>query len=280
MNRRVHHVALVVREMEDAFAFYRDQLGLPLRKVKRLEDQGVIAALLGLANAEIELLQPIDRQGGVARYLERRGEGLHHICLTTPDLPAEIEALRGRGIDLVDQAPRQGLAGQICFLHPRAHAGVLVELVEEAEGRPAAAPAEPADAPAPALRLAGVSAVASDLDVAVGAWRNASGLSASRVVYDERAGAMSARLEVRDIQIDIMLPTHESSSLARELAVRGEGLVGLRFDAADLDQMVALLEVRGVSVGEPSGDLSAPRLAFVGPDETFGVPLEIGESPR
>jgi methylmalonyl-CoA/ethylmalonyl-CoA epimerase len=129
--KRIHHIALVVRNLDEALVFYRDKLGLPLHKVETVEEQGVRAALLNLENTEIELLEPLSAESGVGRFLERRGEGLHHVCFTTPDIRAEMAALREREIELLDTEPRYGLAGLICFMHPRAHAGVLVELVEE-----------------------------------------------------------------------------------------------------------------------------------------------------
>jgi methylmalonyl-CoA/ethylmalonyl-CoA epimerase len=133
MSKRVHHVALVVKDLQQALGFYRDRLGLPLHKIETVEEQGVKAALLTLDNAEIELLEPLSADSGVGRFLERRGEGLHHICFTTPDIRAEMAELKSRGVELLDQEPRYGLAGLICFLHPRAHSGVLVELVEVQE---------------------------------------------------------------------------------------------------------------------------------------------------
>jgi methylmalonyl-CoA/ethylmalonyl-CoA epimerase len=133
MTKRIHHVALVLRDLDSGIAFYRDKLGLHLHKVETVEEQGVKAALLTLDNAEIELLEPLSPESGIGRFLERRGEGLHHLCFTTPDIRAEIADLKSRNVELLDQEPRYGLAGLICFMHPRAHAGVLVELVEMPE---------------------------------------------------------------------------------------------------------------------------------------------------
>jgi methylmalonyl-CoA/ethylmalonyl-CoA epimerase len=132
-DRRIHHVALVLRHLDSGIAFFRDKLGLHLDKVETVEEQGVKAALLSMDNVEIELLEPLSDDSGVGRYLNRRGEGLHHICFTTPDIRAEIASLKEREVELLDSEPRHGLAGLICFMHPRAHAGVLVELVEAAE---------------------------------------------------------------------------------------------------------------------------------------------------
>ena len=130
MLRKIHHVAVVVRNLEEAFGFYRDTLGLPVHKAAVVEDQGVKAALLTIGNSEIELLEPINANGGVAKFLERRGEGLHHICFETDDVYAELAATKAKGIEVIDQTPRKGLAGMICFLHPRANHGVLIEYAQ------------------------------------------------------------------------------------------------------------------------------------------------------
>ena len=128
MMRRIHHVGVVVRSVTEAYRFYRDTLGLPLVKEAELPDQGVRAALLTAGDSEIELLEPLDPDNGVARFLARRGEGLHHVCFETEDVAAALAALKRKRAELIDQTPRRGLAGQVAFLHPRACAGVLVEL--------------------------------------------------------------------------------------------------------------------------------------------------------
>ena len=88
MLRRVHHVGLVVRRLEDGLAFWQDLLGLEVSKQATVRDQGVRAALLPIGRSEIELLEPIDEAGGVAKFLARRGEGLHHVCFETADVGA------------------------------------------------------------------------------------------------------------------------------------------------------------------------------------------------
>ncbi|HXH22520.1 MAG TPA: methylmalonyl-CoA epimerase [Dehalococcoidia bacterium] len=130
---RIHHIALVLHDLDAGIRFYQDKLGLHLDKVETVEEQGVKAALLSMDNVEIELLEPLSEESGVGRYLARRGEGLHHVCFTTPDIRSEMAELKARGVELLDTEPRYGLAGLICFMHPRAHAGVLVELVEMAD---------------------------------------------------------------------------------------------------------------------------------------------------
>ncbi len=139
MIRRIHHVGIVVERLDVAYRFYRDTLGLPLLKEATLADQGVRAALLAAGESEIELLEPLDPANGVGRFLARRGEGLHHLCFET-DVDRMLAQLTGRGIELLDAAPRPGLAGRVAFLHPRACAGVLVELASPPPDAPGSPP--------------------------------------------------------------------------------------------------------------------------------------------
>ena len=128
MIRAIHHIGIAVTRLADAYRLYRDVLGLPLVREATVPDQGVRAALLAAGESEIELLEPLGGSSGLARFIERHGEGLHHLCFDTPDVAAELGAVKAKGAELVDTVPREGLAGQIAFLHPRACAGVLVEL--------------------------------------------------------------------------------------------------------------------------------------------------------
>jgi methylmalonyl-CoA epimerase len=130
MLKKIHHVGIVVRSIEVAYAFYRDTLSLPVHKQDIIADQGVKAALLTIGASELELLEPLDDRTGVARFLERRGEGLHHLCFETDNVVRELEAAKAKGIAVIDQHPRPGLAGMICFLHPQASHGVLVEYAQ------------------------------------------------------------------------------------------------------------------------------------------------------
>ena len=130
MLSKIHHVGIVVRSLDAAFAFYRDALSLPVHKEAVIQDQGVRAALLTIGESEIELLEPIAPGTGVARFLEQRGEGLHHLCFETDDVNEELETAKRRGVRLIDQQPRAGLAGMICFLHPKSNHGVLIEYAQ------------------------------------------------------------------------------------------------------------------------------------------------------
>jgi methylmalonyl-CoA/ethylmalonyl-CoA epimerase len=128
MIEKIHHIGIAVNSLDEALKFYRDTFGLPLQAEATIEDQGVKAVLLTIGRSEIELLEPTRPDSAVGRFLERKGEGLHHICFQTPDVDADLETLKQKGVELVDQQPRRGIAGMICFLHPKASRGVLVEL--------------------------------------------------------------------------------------------------------------------------------------------------------
>lgn len=128
MIHKIHHIGIAVHSLDEALKFYRDTLGLHAHAQDTVQDQGVKAALLTIGGSEIELLEPLSSESAVGKFLQRKGEGLHHICFQTPDVDSELEGLKRKGVELVDQKPRRGLAGMICFLHPRASRGVLVEL--------------------------------------------------------------------------------------------------------------------------------------------------------
>ena len=136
MIQKLHHVGVVVRDMDQAMRFYRDALGLQVHKEAMIQEQGVRAALLTLGDSEIELLQPVVPDTGVARYLDKRGEGLHHLCFQVDDIERDLDALRRRGTEMIDLETRVGLAGRICFLHPTAMDGALVELCQPIEDAP------------------------------------------------------------------------------------------------------------------------------------------------
>ena len=130
MLKKIHHVGVVVPNLEQAMSLWRDLLGLRLTKSQTVQDQGVKAALLQVGESEIELLEPLSPDNGVGKFLARRGGGLHHVCFETEDVERELEGAKAKGIQLIDQKPRAGLAGMICFLHPKATRGVLVEYAQ------------------------------------------------------------------------------------------------------------------------------------------------------
>lgn len=133
---RIHHVAVVVERMDPALAFWRDSLGLDLEVVEEMANDRVRIAFLPVGESKIELVEPTDDTTGVARFLAKGGEGVHHICFEVGNLAETLLRLEIDGIELIDTAPRKGAEGPVAFLHPRSCHGVLVELIE-APGGPA-----------------------------------------------------------------------------------------------------------------------------------------------
>lgn len=130
----IHHVAIVVPDLEAGIALYRDTFGLAVSDLHDLAGDGVRAAFVGSGQARLELIQPVRSDTGVARFLESRGPGLHHVCFEVADLAATLAALAAEGVELIDAAPRRGAQGPVAFLHPRSAMGVLVELIERRSG--------------------------------------------------------------------------------------------------------------------------------------------------
>ena len=131
---RVHHVALIVRSIEDSLGLWRDALSLELETVMDIPSDHVRIAFLGVGESKIELVEPTDTSTGVARFLESKGEGFHHVCFEVPNLAETLLRLEIDGIELIDSAPRKGAEGPVAFLHPRSCHGVLVELIEAPGG--------------------------------------------------------------------------------------------------------------------------------------------------
>ncbi len=134
MTPSIHHIAIVVRDLDAALALYRDALGLEMTERREEPEEGVEIAFLPAGEGEIELLRPMDAESGVARFLEKHGEGLHHVCLAVEDVEAAMERLREAGAQLLSDEPRvNGRGIRYVFVHPKSTHGVLLELYETAE---------------------------------------------------------------------------------------------------------------------------------------------------
>src|SRR5689334_6401582 len=126
----VHHIGVAVRSIDDAMHFYGDKLGLALHESLDLPDRQLRVAFVKTANLLIELLEPTDPDTPVARFLERRGPGLHHLCFGTTDIREHLRDLKDKGVEVIDETPRPGAHGDVAFLQPSAALGVLVELLQ------------------------------------------------------------------------------------------------------------------------------------------------------
>lgn len=128
----LNHIAIAVKSIKDSLKIWQELLGLKLLATEEVSEQRVKVAILEIGETHIELLEPISSDSPVAKFIEKRGEGLHHIAINVEDIEAELKKLKKAGIKMIDEKPRIGAMGKkIAFIHPQSTGGVLVELVEE-----------------------------------------------------------------------------------------------------------------------------------------------------
>jgi methylmalonyl-CoA/ethylmalonyl-CoA epimerase len=133
LGKRIDHIAVVVQDLDAALQVYRDALALPLERVEDIPGEQVKVAFLPLpeGDGEVELVQPTSDDTGIARYLAKRGEGMHHICFEVDDIQAAMDELVASGLQVLEEEPRLGSQGQkYVFIHPKTAHGVLIELYE------------------------------------------------------------------------------------------------------------------------------------------------------
>lgn len=128
--KRLDHIGIVVHSIDESLKTYRNQLGFNLLERVVIEDQLVEAAFLDAGNSTIELIAPTDSESGTAKFLQKRGEGTHHICYEVDDLEQALAELALQNVRLIDETPRQGVHGKVAFVHPKATHGVMIELLE------------------------------------------------------------------------------------------------------------------------------------------------------
>ena len=278
MIRAIHHVGIAVQRLREAYRLYRDVFGLPLLKEAEVPDQGVRAALLAAGDSEIELLEPLGANSGLGRFLARHGEGLHHLCFDTPDVGAELTAVKNKGAELIDATPRPGLAGQIGFLHPRACAGVLVELAtpfEVAGSRASPARSGPSNI--------GPSSGPLNVRPSNAAASGVAGLRLKRLIIGAKEPRATANIFKRLFALPevamnggprVMLGVGRGTLLLVPDADVGglEGLVALSMVADDFDGLLSTFQrvgTRGVLLG--TGEVTLEPVA------THGVHLHISK---
>lgn len=134
MPKRIDHIAIIVRNLEQALVFYRDTLGITPGEIKEMPGEQVRIAFLpmgGPGGSEIELIEPTTPDSSLAKYLEKRGEGLHHVCLEVENIDTALAEMQEKGAPVLDKHPRVAAEGRAIFLHPRGTNGVLLELLEK-----------------------------------------------------------------------------------------------------------------------------------------------------
>ncbi|NDJ60141.1 MAG: methylmalonyl-CoA epimerase [Chloroflexi bacterium] len=129
---KINHIAIVVEDVQAALSFWKDALGVPLQHVEHNEDEAVDIAFMPLGEGEIELIAPFTEDSGVAKYLAKKGSGLHHLCLDVDDIEGALAQLKAKDVELINETPRTRPDGtRYAFVHPKSTGGVLLELYEK-----------------------------------------------------------------------------------------------------------------------------------------------------
>ncbi|MDD3656043.1 MAG: methylmalonyl-CoA epimerase [Atribacterota bacterium] len=129
--KKINHIGIAVKKLEDSLPIFQDILDMKCATIEEVADQKVKVACLPIGESEIELLESTSSEGSIARFIEKRGEGIHHIAFEVDNLKSVLEDLKKKGVQLIDQEPRHGAGGiRIAFLHPRSTNGILIELCE------------------------------------------------------------------------------------------------------------------------------------------------------
>lgn len=132
----IEHLGIAVKSLETAIPYYEEKLGLKCYAIEEVKDQKVKTAFFKVGETKIELLESTDPEGTIAKFIEKRGEGVHHVAFATTGVQAALDELSAKGIQLIDKAPRKGAEGlNIAFLHPKSTHGVLTEICENPSGK-------------------------------------------------------------------------------------------------------------------------------------------------
>lgn len=265
MIDRIHHVGVVVHSADEALKFYRDIMGLTVTADQVVEEQGVRGVLLQVGENEIELLQPTREDTGVARYLASRGQVLHHICLNTDNIVGELERLKGQNVELIDQAPRDGLAGKVAFIHPRSCHGVLVELAQP-----------PADAHTSSAKGFDHLAVrVKDQQAAEATWKGIAGYSITNTI--ETPTIVIGQVPAGQCMIEFITPTSPDSPMAKQLEEQGEGASSMvAIEVQDIVAEVARYRAAGITLEDATpGALPNSLRTSISADQAFGLSIQL-----
>ena len=131
MLNKIDHIGIAVRSIEEKIPLYRDVLGLEFLGEEVVESQHVRVAFFQIGESMIELLEPTSDSSPIAKFLEKNGEGIHHICLDVDNTDEALKSLDDKGVALIDKVGRKGLAGRVGFIHPKSTNGVLIELAQK-----------------------------------------------------------------------------------------------------------------------------------------------------
>ncbi|HEY5638925.1 MAG TPA: VOC family protein [Dehalococcoidia bacterium] len=261
MIRDVHHVGIAVRDLEAAYSLYRDALGLPLVKEGEMASRGVRAAMLAAGGSYLELIQPVEASSPFAKFVEERGEGLHHVALWSDNVEGDVARLRDCGAALDDLEPRDGFTGCLSYLAAEAFDGAQLEVVEPEEGLRG-------DSIAPDSRIIRIDHVVLRVPhPATISERMASWFGVETKRTFERGETAFAFMRPGDVVIEVIGPAE------RPAEPRPGNVAGLCLECTEIDKLTADLKAGGYPVGQPHPALQGGRIVSVHQTGACGVPL-------
>ena len=271
MIRDVHHVGIAVRDMAEAYALYRDALGLPIMKEGDVPSRGVKAALLAVGGSYLELIQPTDEVSPFAKHIKERGEGLHHIGLLADDVDSQVRQLHEMAVLLEDHEPREGFTGRLSYLSPLAFDGALLEVVEPQKERRATSKKDGRQADSrdelAAWRITRIDHVVMhvpSVDAACRRFEEYFGVPTKRRI--ERGPRSFAFLRPGDVIIEVIGPNDGGDPESGRIA-------GLAFEVKGIHELAESLKEKGYPVGEPHAALQGGRIVSVHHSGACGVPV-------
>ena len=259
MFRRLDHVGIAVHDLDRAAERIEAVLGLKPAVVEEVPDQQVKAALVPMPVGRLELLQPTSAESAVGRFLERRGEGMHHVCFAVDDVHAARQRIAANGGDMIYEEPRDGLTGIVEFVHPRSTAGVLTEVAEITLFTPASGD----------LQMHHVTVRTRDANAAADLWVRLFGIPLKRRAVSEGFHMSTAWLDAGDAEVEFAQQLNDTGPVARAIDQMGEGLHALVVESSAPEAVAQRAEAAGIRVmtddGEPDNVLRALHpLDFLG----------------
>ncbi len=269
MIEKIHHVGVVVKDADKALEFFHDAMGLTVTADKTIDEQGVRGVLLAVGENEIELLQPTQLDTGVSRYLESKGETIHHICFQTNDIVSELARLESMDIELIDKTPREGLAGEIAFAHPKSANGVLVELAQVPPG-------------AHASNEKGfdhLALTANDVEQAKMIWEKITLKKATNDIPVEDRGMLITQVPVSQCVLEILSPLPSSNIFTDRLDAEGEGMVSMvAIEVDDIEKEIQRFRELGYKLPDAiMGPLPNSVVTTISAEQCYGLAIQLIE---
>ncbi len=271
----VHHVGIVVGDLDEALGLFRDTLELPCVKQGEMPARGVRVAMLAAGRSYLEVIQPVDESSPFARFIAERGQGLHHVALWSTDVAADVAKLRDLGVPLDDREPRDGFTGRLSYLHASAFEGAQIEVVEPEASlsvrlrRTVEGSGYVTRIDHVVLRVPSVAAVSEQF----AGWF---GVPTKRTMG--RGEQAFAFMRPGDVVIEVIGPKSGRPSTPANAGLRMSGtaegrIVGLAFEVREIDALTEHVRAKGYPIGEPHLALQGGRIVSIHPTGACGVPV-------